>query len=164
MTSTSAPAPTPTPSRRKVVFYGLLAVVITVVFYGITLFRQWQLAEQTRSFCLLHLKMACAAYAEDHHDFPESWEQIVKAGYLKESCCFFACPYVDNRLTPLPRHWSKSDFILRRSGKQLIIKLRDDIHIQHQTDEQQAEQFSMTLEFDQIPPVAKSERKQLLYY
>lgn len=160
----STPAPTRTASRRKVVLYVLLAAAITVAFYGITLFRQWQLAEQTRSFCLLHLKMACAAYAEDRHDFPESWEQIVQAGYLKESCCFFACPYVDNRLTPLSRHWSKSDFILRRSGKQLTIKLRDDIHLQDWTDEQLAEQFSMNLDIDQIPPVTKSERKQLLYY
>src|SRR6185295_11003304 len=149
-----SPAATNLMSRRvfwrRALRYGVVAVVITVVFYVLTGVRQWMLSDQTRTFCLGQLKTACAAYLEDRHEFPQSWKDLVDGGYLRESSCLFACPYVDNRVTPLPRHWSKSDFVLSVTDDHLVIRLDERIHIKGWEDAEVAERFSVTLERKEI--------------
>jgi len=164
----ASPTPAPPPSRRTFLRgawrYVAVAVAITAVFYLLIGIRQWMLSDQTRTFCLGQLKTACAAYLEDRHEFPQSWKDLVDGGYLRESSCLFACPYVDNRVTPLPRHWSKSDFVLSVTDDHLVIRLDERIHIKGSEDAEVAERFSVTLERKEIPDVPKAIRKQILIY
>jgi hypothetical protein len=157
-------ATTQSKSVRSILRYALITLAITAVFYLCMAFRRWELSDQTRSFCLGQLKTACAAYLEDRHDFPKTWKDLVDGGYLQESSCLFACPYVDNRVTPLPRHWSKSDFVMSVVDGKLLLKLDDRIHIQGWSDEEVASTFATTLERKEIPDVPKAIRKQILIY
>jgi hypothetical protein len=93
-------------------------------------FRAWQMWEVTRYGHLQRLEQACEAYAADRHAFPPDFKSVVEAGYLRENSRYFACPYVDDRLTTLPRHWSQSDFTIDSTGPVPKIKLAPHVKIE----------------------------------
>lgn len=160
----SAPPKSTSLSRlfeRRVFFYLLLAGIITLIFHGLILFRRQQLANRTRSYSLTGLKLACAAFAEDHQKFPLTWQELVDAGYLPAISPRFASSFVDNRLDPLPRSYQESDFFLSYDGTTLTIRLNRNIEVNGWSEQEMKEYFSTTLKLGELT-VSKVTRQRLL--
>ena len=117
------------------------------------------MSEVTKYSHLLRLQNACQAYTADHQRFPVDFRSVVEAGYLRETSRWFACPYVEDRLTTRPRHWSQSDFVITsRDGKP---EIRLAPHVQMK-GWRPADYDYFSIEIRKSPALSPDEKARLL--